>query len=112
MYIYTTYVHQPALRGLGVSLSVELWNAEKLVHSEDLVAQKRRPWGDGFDECSGSALMPGLLKTLREPSADLSKWELRVRGNPANVPAIWDAERWWNGSFSMPLREAFENDKN
>jgi hypothetical protein len=33
---------------------------------------------------------------------------VRVRGEPSKVPGNWEADRWWNGSFSMPLAEVFE----
>ncbi len=111
VFLYARYDEVPALRNLGVSLTVELWNGAQRIGSGDLVVRSRRTFTDAFDDCAGNVGLKGMPKEMRAEGFEATGWELRVRANPAGVPGIWDADRWWNGSLAIPLADALEKAK-
>jgi hypothetical protein len=110
LYLSGPYSQDPALRTLGISLTIELWDGSKQLRTADLVAYAYRDFlTDRLDGRAGSAFLTGLSDAMHAPNADPSKWELRVRAKADKVPGIWEADHWWDGTFSMPLAEALRN---
>lgn len=90
----------PELRGVGVSLQVELWCQGTRVASELLTASQSVGFGNYKDGLRGMA----DFKAIEE--ADRSKsWELRCTGTSAGLLPVWETERYWSGSFTLPLTE-------
>jgi len=102
------FADQTSVQKLGVSLTVEVWDASKLLDTQRLVAYPHEGSFMGVDELAGSAVLEDIPASLHEPGADLSAWTLRVRGDATGVPGLWHADRWWNGSFSIPLAGALK----
>jgi hypothetical protein len=110
LYVGGRYSQDAALRTLGISLTIELWDGSTRLRSADLVAYASRDLlSYRVEGRGGSAFMRDLAAAMPAPAADPSKWELRVRSNPSEVPGIWEADHWWDGAFSMTLAEALEH---
>ena len=103
------YERTPNLGGLGMSLNVELWNGRAVVASTELIVDTEPNWIGCVERCRGRAILTGPAGAMPVAGADPSGWELRIRGATKGIPETWWADRWWDGSFSMPLAEAIEN---
>jgi hypothetical protein len=94
----------PKLRGTAVSLTVALVHDGRAVVYSRLLASDcslRRMWPENL---SGRCTIP-TDKALAGGNPDTSGWELLVTGTHEDVLGIWEADRWWQGSFSVPLAE-------
>jgi hypothetical protein len=87
-------------------LEIELRDKGAIIQTARLVAYAARRPGETATGADGSVLLKGLSNALPGKALDTDSCELRVRGDPTEAASIWDADRWWSGSFSMPLAEA------
>jgi hypothetical protein len=96
----------PRLRGIGLSLAAELRYEGHVAAAFDLlVSAHARSYMDGTDRQPFGALLPELPATAGEPRADLSGWELRIRGTHRDALKLWDAKERWSGELVIPLAE-------
>jgi hypothetical protein len=106
-----TYEEYPALRDVGIALRVELWHGDRSMGSTDVVADKSSKFsvqrGNGF---AGFGMIEGLADALRAPDVDLSSWTIRVRGTSSRALALWEADRWWSGEFTVSFADAISPD--
>ena len=79
--------------------------------STDVVADKSSLFsvqrGNGF---SGYGMIEGLAEALSAPDVDLSSWTIRVRGTSSRALALWEADRWWSGEFTVSFADAMSPD--
>lgn len=102
-----TYERFPALRGMAVTVLLQVRYRGEVREEVRITNDRRSPAGtrdlEGFD---GSELLEHVTADLADEGFDTTDWELSVTGVPDGVLPIWETDRWWNGSFSMPLAEA------
>jgi len=67
-----------------------------------------RGWNDRSKGLSGVNAFDHLKAEMAGDGFDAAGWEVNVTGVPDGVLPIWEADRWWNGSSSMPLAEALK----
>lgn len=95
-----SYDRFPALRGLAVSVNLQVRNRGE-VREEVRITKE-----GGLDGWYGYGKFEHLPAEMADEGFDTTDWELTVTGVPDGVLSIWEADRWWNGSVSMPLAEA------
>jgi hypothetical protein len=98
----------PKLHGLGHSLAVELWNDDRRVGAGRLLSEAGADLRSGAATFLSYCRIEGLPYSVSMPGVDLSKWTLRVSGTSEDVLSIWEADRWWKGSFEIPLADALK----
>jgi hypothetical protein len=102
----------PRLDATALSLRVEVLHAGRAVESVNVAAHPDDPSAktltraNGENRAFGFAFVKSIPAALETDDADLGGYELRVSGTHDGVLASWDAERWWSGSLTIPLREA------
>ena len=93
----------PSLHGLAASLRVELWHGDEPVGTRPLVTSR------GWNEIESAGWLTGQCRfegqSMPLSQADASRWEVRFVGTADGVLPIWEADRWWNGSFTIPLSD-------
>ncbi|MCK6446671.1 MAG: hypothetical protein L6Q99_09800 [Planctomycetes bacterium] len=104
----------PELADLGVSLDVELREGPRVHARTELDVEGEwspelhhaRPGCGPWDTRHGASGVKPSPRALREAPADFSGWTVVVRGTSKSVVAQWDAARYWDGSFEVPLADA------
>ncbi|TAJ17330.1 MAG: hypothetical protein EPO68_09705 [Planctomycetota bacterium] len=96
----------PRLRGIGLSLAAELLHDDRIVAAFDLLAStESRLYLTGTDRNPFGASLPEVPASAGEARADLSGWQLRVRGTNRDVLKLWAAKERWSGELVLPLAE-------
>ncbi len=94
-----------ALRGLAISLAVELrYHGEKKAEAVLIARRTENPFGR-TGVLRGGHQFVGLSPSPAGPTWDSAGWELSFTGSTDGVLGNWEADRWWKGNFSMPLAE-------
>lgn len=93
----------PALRGVGLSLTIELWNQGELVESRDLLVSQAIGLFSHDSGTTGFVAFTGVPAELFESGARRTGWELHVIGKPDHLLRVWEAEKHWSGRFTVPL---------
>lgn len=93
LYVYADYEQVPSLSTMSVSLELALLDGEVLQGMETLVPVPRPV----VSESVGWEL-PAF------PAYD-SHWLIRVRGRGKDALRNWDATRYWDGEFTIALRD-------
>jgi hypothetical protein len=104
----------PELADLGVSLDIELREGPRVHARTELdVESEWNPYlhharvGCGpWDTRHGASGVKPSPRALRDAPTDFAGWTLVVRGTSKSVIAQWDAARYWDGSFEVPLADA------
>jgi hypothetical protein len=102
-------LRNPALRGVGFSLVIELRHDDAPVDKVPVIGDRYGALDGSVRGLFGAETFNELSDGVTPPSGRCAGWELRVTGTTDRVLWVWEAERWWNGSFTMPLSEAFAN---
>lgn len=102
----------PALRGVGVSLEVELLHDAQVVEYTDMVVDQDMGFGDTKSGLRGYCNLFHFPVELDAPGADLSGWALRLRGRPDHLLQVWEADSWWSGTETIPLSQVLANSGN
>ena len=108
-YLLVDASKEPALSRVGVALELELLKTETVVEQLHVSATTNTTWErtpdspvNGF--CSPTKL-PGRNRLV---GTELERWQVRVRGDWKDALAIWEADRWWKGEFTVPLSEIMD----
>ena len=89
----------PILAGVGLSLVVELLKDGQLSEQTSLRA--------GGQDLASTCQLESIPRRFAE-GPDRDRWQLRIRGEPAGVLALWEAESYWTGELTIPLAELIE----
>jgi hypothetical protein len=95
----------PALRGVGVSLTIELWNQGTLVESRDMLVSQAVGFFSHDGGATGFVAFTSVPSELFENGAGVAGWEFHVIGKPDHLLHVWEAEKYWSGSFTVPLEQ-------
>jgi hypothetical protein len=99
----------PDLRGVGLSLRVELRHDGTLVQKRQLIADH----DPGFDRSThgliGFACFDAVPIELSKDATCRTGWVLSVTGTPDDLLVVWEAESWWKGSFVVSLADTLAN---
>jgi hypothetical protein len=100
----------PALRGVALSVTVSLLHHGRAVSWCHATASDCVEYFDWSSGLRGTCHLP-TDPSLTGHSSDLQGWEVQFTGRSDGVLPIWEADHWWNGSFTIPLSKALEADR-
>lgn len=100
----------PVLRGVVVGVEAELWHNETLMETQQFVARVdygADPSDPESGYLSGAEEFQTLPLDLRLDPVDQRNWYFRVRSMTDGILTAWNAQRRWEGEFTIPLSQLY-----
>jgi len=106
VYVGGEHAEFPDLEGVAISVTVQLRHDGDVVRELPLIASLTTLFTNYSDGLVGRGSFEHTPPEFLVPGADLDDWDLNVVGVSKGVLLIWEADRWWSGTFSVPLADA------